>query len=72
MQLSAEKRDQFIVHVSTEESVEDEAMLTLARYSGQPLGELLRGKVRDQSGLDTTAIEVAGRAVWVGRCAQSK
>ena len=70
LQLAAEKRDQFIVHVSVEEPIEDMAMLALARYSGQPLGDLLRGKVRDQSGLDSTAIVVAGTPiVYLGESA---
>jgi hypothetical protein len=58
-QLQREKRDnEILVHVSVEESVEEQAYLEFARESGEDAGRLARGEVQDWGRLEQAAIRV--------------
>jgi hypothetical protein len=56
----AEKDDKkhILIHVSVEESVEDQAYLELARESGEYAGDLSRGIVQDWNKLEESAIRI--------------
>lgn len=58
LQLVAEDRQGFILHISHEEPIEDMASLAIARHSGQNLGDLLRGKIADIAGLQSASVMV--------------
>lgn len=57
-QLKNEGRDEIIIHVSVEESVEEQAYLLLGQLAGEDAGELARGNVQDWSKLGQAAITV--------------
>lgn len=52
----ASTRQHILIHVSVEESVEEQAFLELARESGDDAGELARGVVQDWNKLEAAAI----------------
>lgn len=59
LQLMAEGRDdECIIHVSTEEVIEEQVFVELSRLSGDKIGDLARGEVQDWKQLQKAAIEV--------------
>lgn len=58
-QLEAQGRnDEILVHISVEESIEEQAFLLLARESGEDAGKLARGEYQDWDRLQAAAIKV--------------
>lgn len=58
-QLMAEKRtDEIIIHVSVEESVEEQAYLLFGVETGEDAGEIARGNVQDWTKLKKAAIKI--------------
>lgn len=58
-QLMGQKRDhEIIVHVSVEESIEEQGILQLAIESGEDSGRLARGEVQDWNRLKQAAIQI--------------
>lgn len=58
-QLMAQGRNnEVLIHVSVEESIEEQAFLLLARESGESAGKLARGQVQDWDQLQSAAIRV--------------
>lgn len=58
-QLMQERRDdEVIISVSVEESIEEQAFMELARYSGEDAGLLARGEVQDWTKLNKAAVTV--------------
>jgi len=58
-QLTTERRDdECIIHVSTEELVEEQVLVDLARESGERVGDMARGEVQDWTKLHKAAIRV--------------
>lgn len=53
-----ERADEVIIHVSTEELVEEQVLTELARESGERVGNLARGEVQDWSKLHAAAVKV--------------
>ncbi len=58
-----ERSMEAVFHVSVEEPLEDMAMLSLARASGQSVALLSRGQVSDMSGLERAANELAATPI---------
>ncbi len=58
-QLEREARlDEVVVHVSVEESVEDQAFLLFSQETGEDAGDIARGQIQDWSKLHQAAIKV--------------
>ena len=62
--LSADGRDEVLIHVSVEEGIEEQAFLELSRLSGESAGRLARGEVQDWSRLEAAAVRVAGIPIF--------
>ncbi len=58
-QLAAEGRNELVVHVSVEESIEQQAYLELARETGIRYADLVRGNIEDWSGLLAAAVRLS-------------
>lgn len=52
------RNDEVLIHVSVEESIEEQSYLLLARESGENAGNLARGIVQDWDNLNSAAIRV--------------
>lgn len=63
-QLERQGRDEILIHVSVEESIEEQAYLLLGRELGQSAGDLARGKVRDWNELTRAAIALGTIPVY--------
>ena len=58
-QLMAQGRtNEVLIHISVEESIEEQAFLLLARESGESAGKMARGQVQDWDRLQSAAIKV--------------
>lgn len=57
-QLESEGRDEIIIHVSVEETIEEQAYLLLGIETGEDAGELARGEVQDWGRLEAAAIKI--------------
>lgn len=57
-QFQKQLRDEVIVHVSVEETVEEQSHLLLGIKSGQDSGKIARGQVQDWAKLESAAIQV--------------
>lgn len=53
-----DRADECIIHVSTEELVEEQVLVDLARESGERVGDMARGKVQDWTRLRKAAVQV--------------
>lgn len=59
-----DRTNEIIIHVSVEESVEEQAMLLYGRELGQDAGEIARGKVQDWDRLEQATIKVGSIPIF--------
>ncbi len=59
LQLAEQGRNDIIIHVSVEESIEEQGYLELARETGVRFGDLVRGEVEDWDLLTTKALQLS-------------
>jgi hypothetical protein len=57
-------RDHVLIHVSVEESIEEQAFLELARESGEDAGDLARGEVQDWNKLQQMSIRIGDIPIY--------
>lgn len=53
-----ERNDEIIVHISVEETVEEEIFLAFARETGDEVGKIARGEIQDWSKLEAAALHI--------------
>lgn len=63
-QLLAEGRDEVVVHISVEETVEEQALLAIQQESGLDAGELAQGNFESYDKLIDAATTLMGVPIW--------
>lgn len=64
-QLQRESRlDEVVVHVSVEESVEDQAFLLFSQETGEDAGDIARGQIQDWDRLHQAAIKIGTISIY--------
>lgn len=56
--------DRIIIYISLEETIEEQGIMELARLSGDPVGELARGRVIDMGRLELAAVQAGTLPIY--------
>jgi len=58
------REDEVIVHISTEEGIEEQAYVELARESREPIGKIARGEIVDWGKLEQAALRIGNIPIY--------